>query len=318
MSSVNYNAKHYSLTYPQSSFDLNEYFLFCKNSYQSLTKIVVSRELHQDNNIHHHVYLGFSRRHHFRGADHFDYRGHHPNIQVCRNVEDWCKYITKDGEFLSRSLLGDRWVEWSLGSIQDFRGIVESSSSKDEFLSKLYEWNAEKLALNLERFEYFANWKFKAQITPFKSNFTPESFSWTPKLQLWYGLNITLRPERPNSLILVGPSRTGKTQWARSLSTHWYMNGYFMLDLFNTEADYGIFDDLNPEHLARNYKQWLGCQQSFVTTDKYRKKCIVNFGKPVIVLFNHPDYIKFLSLTDNEWIHANVLIETLELGFKLY
>lgn len=54
------------------------------------------------------------------------------------------------------------------------------------------------------------------------------------------------RPTKdPKSLILWGPTLIGKTLWARSLGTHAYFPGLFMLEGFNaTESQYAIFDGM--------------------------------------------------------------------------
>jgi len=46
--------------------------------------------------------------------------------------------------------------------------------------------------------------------------------------------------------MLVGPTKLGKTDWARSLpGTHMYMQTYFNIELWNPDADYLILDDIN-------------------------------------------------------------------------
>ena len=54
-----------------------------------------------------------------------------------------------------------------------------------------------------------------------------------------------------------GPSRTGKTAWARSLGTHTYMNTYWAQDELDEGAQYIIFDDI-PFETFRSYKAFLG------------------------------------------------------------
>lgn len=113
---------------------------------------------------------------------------------------------------------------------------------------------------------------------------------------------ITKQPDRPRSLILVGVSRLGKTEWARSLGPHMYWNGYFDLSLWNDDADYAIFDDISTDNF-KQYKQWLGAQRQFTATDKYMRKRQLLWGKPCIFLANQiPDF------DDRDWINANCSI----------
>lgn len=83
-----------------------------------------------------------------------------------------------------------------------------------------------------------------------------------------------------------------------------YYNGMFCLDLWDTNATYAIFDDFEDWSKFYMYKQFLGAQQQFVVTDKYRKKKNVDWGKPCIILANTlPDF------KDWKWIEANCFIE---------
>lgn len=62
-------------------------------------------------------------------------------------------------------------------------------------------------------------------------------------------------------------------------------------------------------------KQWWGAQQEFTTTDKYKKKQQIRFGKPMIYLCNpdqdprtHPKWCK--------WYDDNTVV--VEIDNKLY
>ena len=80
-------------------------------------------------------------------------------------------------------------------------------------------------------------------------------------------------------MILCGPSRTGKTEWARSLGRHMYFNGQFNLDDWDDDAQYIILDEMNIKYVP-NSKAWFGAQRQFVLTEKFRKKRTVKWGNP--------------------------------------
>lgn len=112
--------------------------------------------------------------------------------------------------------------------------------------------------------------------------------------------------DRPKSLLLVGPSRLGKTEWARSLGRHLYFNGYFDLsqlrgDLSNVR--YAVFDDFPWDRFRSFAKQWMGAQATFTVTDKYKPKMTINWGKPIIFLCNPEDEHSEMSST---WFQANL------------
>lgn len=121
------------------------------------------------------------------------------------------------------------------------------------------------------------------------------------------------RPERPKSLILISPSRFGKTQWARALGDHIYWNNLVNLDDWNDNASYCIFDDFSWDFIPCK-KGFLGAQETFVLTDKYRKKRTVSWGKPCIVLCNDFPVISDPNFAD--WLQANTI--SIVLSNKLY
>lgn len=77
----------------------------------------------------------------------------------------------------------------------------------------------------------------------------------------------------------------------------------FSLDTFNPDAEYAIFDDWEDWDRFYNYKQFLGAQEEFVVSDKYRKKRTIRWGKPCIVISNTLPAFK-----DMDWIHLNCVI----------
>ena len=82
-----------------------------------------------------------------------------------------------------------------------------------------------------------------------------------------------------------------------------YFQGTYNLDGVDEDADYVIFDDLNNPDSWYSYKQWMGGQRDFNTTDKYKKKRQVAGGWPCIVLMNDdPSQVKGW---DQNWIAGN-------------
>lgn len=112
---------------------------------------------------------------------------------------------------------------------------------------------------------------------------------------------------RPKSLILWGPSRTGKTCWARSLGKHVHHANTTNMELHQHDVEYAVFDDIDDGLRSFNYKGWLGGQLHFSVTDKYMKKKSITWGKPCIYIANANPYDSERGI-DSEWLLANTVI----------
>ncbi len=115
---------------------------------------------------------------------------------------------------------------------------------------------------------------------------------------------LTVQAGRGQSLVLWGPSRLGKTLWARSHGPHAYFGGLFSLDEPIDGVHYAVFDDINGGiPFFPQYKWWLGHQQQFYATDKYRHKQLVNWGRPAIWVANNDP--RGETGADYDWLNAN-------------
>lgn len=86
------------------------------------------------------------------------------------------------------------------------------------------------------------------------------------------------------------------------------------LDDWNDDALYLIVDDMDWKYLPQK-KGFLGAQQEFTLTDKYRKKRTVTWGKPTIFLCN-PDQDVYYTCDERTWLLENALYYSL--NNKLY
>lgn len=103
----------------------------------------------------------------------------------------------------------------------------------------------------------------------------------------------------------------GKTEWARSLGTHIYFNNMWSLEGFCENVEYAIFDDLY-EFKPFFYKSWFGAQKEFYATDKYKKKTLIKWGNPSILICNNlPDFGEERAWWDTNCIFINLI-------YKLY
>lgn len=96
------------------------------------------------------------------------------------------------------------------------------------------------------------------------------------------------KQDRPKCLVLVGESRLGKTQWARSLGRHMYWRGMTNVTNWDSAAKYLIFDDIEWAFIPQK-KSLLTCMGSATVTDKYKGKKDIVVDKPAIVCLNEFD-----------------------------
>lgn len=111
------------------------------------------------------------------------------------------------------------------------------------------------------------------------------------------------------SLVIYGPSRVGKTTWARSLGQHVYFMGMMtgevaLRDMPN--AGYAVLDDMRGGmEFFPSWKEWMGCQQVITVKKLYRDPVQVTWGKPCIWLSNTDPRTQLKSQEDVQWLEAN-------------
>jgi len=118
--------------------------------------------------------------------------------------------------------------------------------------------------------------------------------------------------------MLVGPTRLGKTEWARSIGRHIYMCGLFNVDMWDAQAKYIVIDDISFDFMGGARKSLWGGQKEFTVTGKYRKNRTVKWGKPMIFLCNQANDFRYLlnargnglylENSEKEWYIANSVI----------
>lgn len=109
--------------------------------------------------------------------------------------------------------------------------------------------------------------------------------------------------------MLYGPTRTGKTCWARSLGNHLYFCGLFSAAeaAKAEEADYAIFDDLQGGiKFFHGFKNWLGAQHQFQIKQLYKDPQLITWGKPCVWLSN-TDPRHDMNEADIDWMEGNCI-----------
>jgi len=111
------------------------------------------------------------------------------------------------------------------------------------------------------------------------------------------------------SLVLYGPSRTGKTLWARSLGVHAYCIGLISGDELSKVAsvDYAVFDDIRGGmKFFPSFKEWMGAQAYVTVKQLYREPKLIKWGKPSIWLSNTDPRLD-MDPSDASWLEDNAI-----------
>lgn len=341
MAKFSFRSKDFGLTYPEAA-NVEKAQLF-EGLYNLVIRgakvdmLMVSEEVgHQSGRRHFHVYIRFNKKITCDEKS-FDVCGLHCHIQKVirdggKTIYPMLKYLAKEDQFPIATF--------------DWKDIIEKKEEKEK-KNKQPDWISyqnedltqdevfERLALDgfsSQLANHFLNWSqyikktFKAKNKEvYIPAFIGDDFKLPEELVMWKFafmgwielFNCKKEWSRPNSLILIGPSRTGKTEWARSLGHHMYFNNLLNLDDWDESADYIVLDDFSPEitKFLPSWKCFFGGQKQFTLTDKYRGKRTVHWGKPMIWLSNE-DIFKHLNLEQGDFIRKNCTIVCL--NNKLY
>lgn len=272
------------------------------------TKIIVAQELHQDGGVHYHAVLYWPTKRDIRDVRYFDFMGHHPNLAIVQDRKAVLRYVTKDGDFTN--------VGWALPNaeredvftamMEEMEGgtdpteviratIVRTGSAGLRMYSQVAGF-VDRVMVPAKVYQPLRNWPLEFAVT--EPGLTLALLQFVEDVSVGFGDRGTRK-----SLWLYGGSRMGKTDLARSLGVHWYMNGAWNVEGYSDAATYGILDDIEWPSLQRYYKGLLGLQKHVTVTDKYKPKKTIMGGKPVLVLSNA---LPVFTVEEALWLDVNV------------
>ncbi|AFD63073.1 RepA protein [Tobacco yellow dwarf virus-A] len=178
--------KYVFLTYPRCSSSAENLrdFLWDKLSRFAIFFIAIATELHQDGTPHLHCLIQLDKRSNIRDPSFFDLEGNHPNIQPAKNSEQVLEYISKDGNVITKGEFKKHRVSPSK-SDERWRTIIQTATSKEEYLDMIKDEFPHEWATKLQWLEYSANKLFPPQPEIYQSTFTEEDLQCHKDLQLW-------------------------------------------------------------------------------------------------------------------------------------
>nr|UYO37364.1 AC1 [Sweet potato leaf curl Sichuan virus 2] len=307
------NSKNYFLTYPRCSLSKEEALQQLLNIQTPTNKkyIHIARELHENGEPHLHMLVQFEGKFRCTNQRFFDLvsptrSAHfHPNIQGAKSSSDVKSYVEKDGDTLT-------WGEFQIDG-RSARGGQQTANeayaqalnagNKAEALQIIKELCPKDFVLQFHNINNNLDRIFSPPVEVYTSPFLSSSFNNVPDIiSNWAADNImdaAARPDRPISIVIEGPSRIGKTVWARSLGPHNYLCGHLDLSprVYSNSAWYNVIDDVNPQYL-KHFKEFMGAQKDWQSNTKYGKPVQIKGGIPTIFLCNPGEGSSFKSWLD--------------------
>ncbi|XP_028067818.1 uncharacterized protein LOC114270484 [Camellia sinensis] len=254
----------------------------------------VAHELHEDGQPHLHAHVQFPYRFQTQNERFFDVthnrnsRHFHPNVQGAYNQQNVLEYISKHGDYTEWGEFRERSRCANQNNKENIYRDALAAGTKDEALAlvrngdpKCFWLNYDKLSSNYDRISFNPP-------LPYVHPFTDTVWVVPTAIQQWVADNIrdeAQRPHRPKSIIIEGPSRIGKTCWARSLGPHDYYSGHIDLRDHKNDAFYNIIDDVAPQYL-KHWREFIGAQRDFFSNCKYAGPKKITGGIPSIILCN--------------------------------
>nr|AFB81501.1 replication associated protein [Cotton leaf curl Rajasthan virus] len=325
--------KNYFLPYLKCSLTKEEALSQLLNIQTPTSKkyIRICRELHEDGTPHLHVLIQFEGKFKCQNMRFFDLvspsrSAHfHPNIQGAKSSSDVKSYIEKDGDILDwgQFQIDGRSARGGQQTANDAYAAALNAGSKSEALRVIKELAPKDFVLQFHNLNANLDRIFQEPPAPYISPFSSSSFDQVPEeLEEWVSENVVdaaARPNRPQSIVIEGNSRTGKTMWARSLGPHNFLCEHLDLSpkVYSNDAWYNVID-VDP-HFLKHFKEFMGAQRDWRANTKYGKPVQIKGGIPTIFLCNpgpNSSYKEFLDEEKNpslkNWAVKNAIFITLD------
>lgn len=292
------NAKRVFLTYSQTN-DVSHHDLHTHLS--QFGSVYSSRESHADGGQHFHAIITSPTKFNIRRPDYFDYNGRHPNMEPVRALRACCDYIGKDGE-----TLGENPGTNATSRSTRLQALLVQHVPHEEFMHRYSEIDPFSYINNYDRIRSFSLHHSSSR-TCTEINRDRSLFKETPQMTAWVNANLFPQPERPKSLVLIGTTRLGKTEWARSLGTHNYWPNTITQDR-DKNARYAIIDDMDAWDKFPYKKQFMGCHKEIGLCLKYSRPEKLTWGIPTIFLWN-PECVPYEVLQPGYYYDNCTIIE---------
>lgn len=313
------NSKYVLLTYAQcGSLDAFR-VMDCISALAG--ECIVGRECHEDGGFHLHVFVDFGRKFRSRRVDVFDVDGKHPNVVPSYGTpEKGYDYACKDGDVVCGGLARPTPATRSNldGEADSLWTRITEAKTRDEFWQLVHQYDPRAAVTSFPAIQKYCDWKFAYHPPTYESppnaRYVGQDYDGRDDWVRQARIGSDRHGARVKSLVLYGPSQTGKTTWARSLGSHIYIlglvSGKICADAPNVE--YAVFDDIRGGiKFFHAYKEWLGCQAYVTVKELYKEPRQLPWNNPSIWCSNMDPRLEMLQV-DIDWMEENVTFISVE------
>jgi len=309
------HARTFFLTYPHCDLgsDILRDFLVTE---RGVSRYIVCNELHEDGSPHLHALIIYDKAKRITNDGYFNIRGYHPNIQRGRNTKAIFEYCRKDGNYITN-------MDESAKELRPpYSKLIMESTSAHEFIEKIICYYPEVAIRSWASIKAFAADRYGSKID-LRDSIEGLNFFIIPNdLQHWIDNYLGIRNKRGRSLILVSPSRFGKTSLFFWLAKQKdgeinYYNSNFNLSEWNPNAIFNVFDDFDSFDYVPAKKFFFGMQLCADLTDKYKGKRRLFRTGPSIFLCN-PDCDPSIKWTTEQLNYWSANLDIIYLSQPLY
>nr|AQU11761.1 replication protein [Cruciviridae sp.] len=237
---------------------------------------------------HLHVYIEHEKQPNWRQCPWADFFGNPVFYSHIYNKQGWITYCKKGHSF-------QQWGEIKDPEVKIDGLLIEAdklAKTKVEFFDIIWAKRPGYLATSISQLEKVWQYRVLKKQSDAKPKYQLSTFKIPPEVTEWKAW--MQAPSRTKCLVLVGPTKMGKTELVLTLfPENIYMRTELSLQVMTDRTGlekFLILDDVSWEVLRKEAKAWLTQMGSHILTDKYLPKVQVDFNIPSIYLMNEKNY----------------------------
>lgn len=286
------NTTQLFFTYSQCDKTPEQILEFIKSKV-GVKNYIVAQEQHKDGGKHIHAYILLEKKINCRDCKYFDFDGFHPSFEGCRSWTKVVKYVTKDGKYIT--------------------------NYDQETINKLISQNTKSGEIHLQARNLARDGKWKEGLELLENPKTARDLSMhgdaiernlrslkKQKTEPRYSLDlfkVNFEWDRTKTLVLWGPTNTGKTSLAKALLPNalFVRHKDALKEYKCGEYEGIIFDDMSFKHWPREAQIHLLDTDNVSQIDVKHSIAIIPEGTPRIITTNMmPGEILSLNVMDPE------------------